>query len=168
MNLDDLEYRLYSEILSTPTKEEESAMNIGSDSRPSQVFYQHARVDTYHRRMPFSETTTSYEEGNSHSVASDFVKVPSLKGGATIAYDYHTAQEDSVDIAYGYAICADSDYFCKEKGRTLARQRLNILTEMSGCITLPLKPRLSRSEINDYVTSFMRRLLGLLWDSQKC
>ena len=145
MNLDDLEYRLYSEILGTPTKEEEAAMNIGSDSRPSQTFYQH-------KRNPGKDWRSSE---------------PLLTGGATIAYDYHTAQEGSVDIAYGYAICADSDYFCKEKGRDTASRRLSNLTEMSGCITLPLKSRLTRSEINDYVTSFMRRLLELLWDQQK-
>ncbi len=149
------------------TEEEEAAMNIGIGSRPSQVFYQHARATTYRRRVPFTEATTVYEEGKTYRVEPVFISEPALKGGATIAYDYHTAAEGSVDIAYGYAICAASDYFCKARGRELASERLRNLTEMSGCITLPLKPRMTGSDVNDYVTGFMRRLLELLWNAQK-
>ncbi len=134
------------------TEEEEAAMNIGIGSRPSQVFYQHARNE-------------EYSTSNGGWVPS--LKIASLKGGATIAYDYHTAAEGSVDIAYGYAICADSDYFCKARGRELASERLRNLTEMSGCITLPLKPRMTGSDVNDYVTGFMRKLLELLWNANK-
>jgi len=119
------------------------------DSRPlkSPVLYQHLRRGCY------SEDKSDI--------------IHALKGGATIAYDYH-ASDDTVDIAYGYAICADTDCFCKERGRTLAHRRLVNLTEMSGCVTIPLKPRLSPSDVRDYVGGFVRKLLELLWSQQRC